>query len=234
MADKKGRGSKVRVFMGRNRRLITLVAAVVGFLMYLAKEGAREHFKDLGSTVDSAENLFIVTESRSPAPDLFRELSGISKKDVDHARDIMGRLFEKEEEYIRGSLNSTKRLLVRLPGQEERFKNVEKMEIKFFDETSTMISEKTQALDREVIEEDRKNKIAEQVKLQQLMLSHLTKIVGMDSDVRKVADEVESIAEQMRVNAEDRYERWNLVFWILFIVGQRNRSFFATTRRGCG
>jgi hypothetical protein len=188
---------------------------VLAILTFVVKEGFRDHFKDLATTVDSAESLFIITDSLSVAPDFAAQLSNLSKTTPGTAFDEANRMMNSQQRYIKASLDTTKRLLVRLPYQQSKVKELEDFEARFMREvidSNAIYIEESGAWIRESHGKNNKEKFREATELGK----HYAKLVAMSAEVRDYAKDALKIAEKMKNDAEFYYDTSTRALYIIF------------------
>lgn len=208
MAEASKKGSKPGALV---RKWLPFAGIVIIFLTFVVRDVLRDHFKDLAASVESAESLFIITDTLRVSPDYARELEKLEYKKPGVAVHQMILIMKSQGDYIRASVDTTRRLLDRLPGQEERIKSLEEFQLKFLHELSELYSEETKALDKSVIEsvEPDESKV----------VVHYPKLFEMGIEIQKRSQEALAIAETMRGDAEYHYQVATRWFWGIFVVG---------------
>lgn len=215
MAEKKKGIDKPRAFI---QKWLPFVGVVIIFGGFVVREVLRDQYKDLAATVDSAESLFIMTDTTRVSPDLMKGQEDVNDKNLqEHVRAFFNTMHDLEN-YTRASIDTTKRLLKRLPGEEERIKELEKAELGFLKESSETNSEHTRALDKGVIE-DRPSGGRQFSEEMDSFMRHFSKLFEMSLAVRKFSKDSLDIAETMREDAEYHYQVANYCSWGVFVVG---------------
>jgi hypothetical protein len=218
MVEPKQKASKTRQLLQKHRRWFPFVGVVIALATFFVREVMRDEFKDLAATVDSSESLFIINEALSAPPDYVRELANIWKKNPEAALDDILQTMEKEESYIKASIDTTKRLVERLPGEEQRFKGMEELQLRFIRESIDTTSEHVKAVD-EVIQQSGQKKIKHPTSDEMAVVKHFPAFVAMAAEAKKRGDEALALAEDVRKDAEYRYAVANKLSMVLVAVG---------------
>jgi hypothetical protein len=216
------RFAAVRLFIRKHRRmLISSGGALIVFLTFVVKEGVKEHYKDLATSVDSAESLFIICDSIRVPPNVFDEVFKAQGRKPQEMIDETIRIMRQEEGYISASLTTTKRLLYELPDQQARIDKVEKLQLSYasksIDEHTAYVTE----LDESVINvyKNPKKKGTPEPLLGVAVAGKVWDFVKIGNEAKNLADESLRVAEEIRHEAEWRYEMATQVSYVIYGIG---------------
>lgn len=224
------KGEGVVAFLTRHQRFVTFTGAVIVFVTFIVKEGIKDHYKDLASSVDSAQSLFIICDTIRVEPEIFDRLLEVGKmkwgqEQVDERIKIM----RQDVKYVMATLSTTRRLLERLPHQEERLARLAKLEGQICSESTAGLAQHAMELDNDII----KNATAEinAVNSNKKTKRQSPEIIGVDVAMRifnvvpleiktkQLADESLEIAEEIKARSEGRYRIASYLSYALYTLG---------------
>lgn len=126
----------------RHRRFLTFLGALIVFTTFIVKEGLREQLKDLASSIDSAESVFVIRNDGNATVRWLQRLQEqidwiaekIKLKGTTYSGDMIERAHSSSEiigqvhESLTTSLDNISRLIEKIPHQEASKSEVEKLQ----------------------------------------------------------------------------------------------------------
>jgi hypothetical protein len=204
---------KVRRYFKKHRTKVLVVGAVIIFATYVLKEVVADRYKDVATSVDSAQSLFIVCETVRPSPNLFARLAEISKEHPKSVEAEISRLIASEENYIEGSLDTTKRLVESLSDQDDLLKRVTALQLKHYNEEIDAKGAETLAVDETIIHPKKGRAVDAEALALSFDMKYFPQVVATSVATKKLADEALDIAERKKAKAEWLY---GLAKWCSF------------------
>jgi hypothetical protein len=217
---------KVRRYFKKHRTKVLVFGAIIIFLTYVTKEVLADRYKDVATSVDSAQSLFIVCETVRPSPNLFARLSEISKEYPKSVEAEISKVIASEENYIEGSLDTTRRLVASLSDQDDLLKRVTALQLKHYKEAIDAKGAETRAVDDAIIHPKKGRAVDTEALALSFDIKYFPQVVATSVATKKLADEALDIAEQKKAKAEWLYSLakcWSFVFyglgWALGVAG---------------
>jgi hypothetical protein len=226
--------TKIRPSIRKHHRLLTFIGALIVFVTFVVKEGLRDHLKDLISSIDATENVFLVRQDEHTVLLRLRQIKhrlldceakkrkgrgatremllGFAREDVSAA--------EETEENLLSALDNITRLLDKLPPEADTRASLET--IKRNMETSrtrhkdfiTFINN-----DGVITNEDSANQDRIAADMGRLMEGQTLENFGLYQDALDLAKVVLDKAQMVSKKKESLFNFYSWVSYCLYVIG---------------